>query len=682
MVPRLLAAWKRVSFPAWTAPLALLLAALLCYALRLPQLGFYWDDWPYLYLYKLGGYPALATSLGLDRPALSWLYLVTLTVLGYNPLAWQIFALLARWVLGCAFWLALRQAWPGQRSGPFWAALLFLIYPGFTQQWIPVVWGNAFVLYAAVFFSLAITTWAARQATARTLWLTALPGLALSALAMFSTEYFFGLELLRPALVWLALSASGLTRRQRIVKTVLAWLPYLALMDAFVLWRTYFQPSAHANLSLLADLNRHPLAVLLELATRVLQDGALAFFAAWGQALDFAPMVEAIGFEVVLFSLGAAAVFWLLLTRYPEAPPRGYQQGWAAESMALGIFAFLAAGWPVWLTRLPLHMGFPWDRYTLSLSAGAALFMAGFISWAARSPAVRALLLALLVGAAAGFHNHNALLYRRDWNEARDLLWQLAWRTPAIQPGTALLVDGTGLRYYEDDSLSGMLNWPYGGSSGDPTRMDILVMNIPERLKSMNFLTPGSEIRKGFGPVVFRGNTNQAVVLTTQPQACLQVLDPQRDRARADLTEYARRALPLSRPELLLHNAMGSGGADAVSILGAAEIFGPEPEHKWCYYYESAALAAQKSDWEGVILLKREAESLGYKPLQASEYLIFIEAAMRLYAWPDARQMSQIARDESAGTLPALCAAWENAAEWGGDSEIYRSGRAEFTCTE
>jgi hypothetical protein len=678
MVSRLLAAWKRVSFPAWTAPLALLLAALLCYATRLPQLGFYWDDWPYLYLFKLGGYPALATSLGLDRPTLSWLYALTLTALGNSPLAWQIFAVLMRWLLGCAFWLALRQAWPAERSGPLWAALLFTVYPGFTQQWISVVWGNAFVLYAALFLSIALTVWSARQPSPRWLWFTILPGLALSAFTMFSTEYFFGLELLRPVLVWLALSASGLKRRQRNAKTALAWLPYLALMDVFILWRTYLQPSAHANLSLLADLSRHPFAALLELLTRVLQDGALAFFAAWGQALAFAPTVEAVGLEAALFVMGVAAVFWLFIARFPRGQAPAGQAGWAVESMLLGIFAFLAAGWPVWLTRLPLHMGFPWDRYTLSLSAGAALFMAGFISWAARAPAARALLLAILVGASAGFHNQNASLYRRDWNEARDILWQFAWRAPAIQPGTALLVDGTGLRYFEDDSFSGPLNWIYSGSGGSPTRMDLLLMNIPERLKGLNNLNPGSSIIKGFGSVVFRGSTDQAVVLILQPQACLQVLDPEWDKGRADLPEFARRALPLSRPELILPTA-ASGNADAAA---PEQIFGPEPEHKWCYYYEKAALAAQQEDWEGVNRLRQEAFAVGYKPLHASEYLIFIEAALRTYAWHDALLLSQTARDESVGMLPGLCAAWQNAAKWGETSEIYRSSRAEFDCTE
>jgi hypothetical protein len=194
-------------------------------------------------------------------------------------------------------------------------------------------------------------------------------------------------------------------------------------------------------------------------------------------------------------------------------------------------------------------------------------------------------------------------------------------------------------------------------------------------LKGLHYLAPASPIFKRFGVAAFQGSTSQAVVLVTAPGTCLQVLDPRRDATRADLPEYARRSLSLSRPELLLPAA-------ADPAAPPVEFFGPEPEHKWCYYYEKAALAAQQDDWDTVNALRQEAAGLGYKPLQASEYLIFVRGALRTYNWPDARQLSQTARDLSAGTLPALCAAWDEAAAWGGESEIYRAGRAEFTCTE
>ena len=240
MLRRARTTWNALSFPAWTAPLALLLAVAAAYGLRLSSLGFYWDDWPYLWFYHVLGPAGMAASLGADRPLLGVLYSVTLGLLGANPLAWQIFALLLRWLCALGFWLALRQAWPGQGSGALWAALLFAVFPGFTQHWISVVWGNAYVLYAFVFFSLALTTWAVKNP--RRLWYAIPLGLALSAFTLFSTEYFFGVELLRPVLAWLALSQGGLSPRARLKRAGLLWLPFFALMAVFAVWRGAFHP--------------------------------------------------------------------------------------------------------------------------------------------------------------------------------------------------------------------------------------------------------------------------------------------------------------------------------------------------------------------------------------------------------------------------------------------------------
>lgn len=674
--------WMRTEVREWTAPLALLLAAVLCYGLRLGQVGFYWDDWPYLYLYRIGGFPALYNSLGADRPALSWLYAATLGLLGASPLAWQVFALFARWLLGCAFWLALRPAWREGSGGPFWAALLFTVYPGFGQQWIGVVWGNAFVLYALVFLSLALSGQAARRWGGRNRWFSLIPGLGLSAFVLFSTEYFFGLELLRPVLVWMALGQSGINHSQsglsqgqsglagkrRLRAALLSWLPYLGLLAGFAAWRAFFQPSQHAGLALFAALAADPARALAGLAGRVAQDAALALAAAWGQALALAPQIRAAGVELALFGVLACglAAFYLLRMRSPAADAAA---AWGRESLLLGGYAFLAAGMPVWLAGLPLRLEFPWDRYTLSLSAGAALAAAGLAAWTARTPAARAVLLGILVGSSAAFHNANALDYRRDWNETRELFWQLTWRMPGLQPGTALLADGTGLRYSEDDSLSAPLNWIYGDGE-----INYIFMNIPERLKTLSYLAPDRPFEKGYRGALFRGTTGRAVVLLTDPRGCLQVLDPELDGWRADLPEFARRALPLSRPDLILT-------ATEVPAVPPADIFGPEPRRKWCYYYQQAALAAQREDWEGVIRIKREAFDQGFKPMQASEFLVFIQAEMRVSAWGDAEELSRAALALSASVQPAVCQAWR-AAAWGAESESYRLARSSIPCPE
>ena len=380
------------------------------------------------------------------------------------------------------------------------------------------------------------------------------------------------------------------------------------------------------------------------------------------------------------------------LARVPDVPSpdtsilpssaREKRDHWALEAALVGLFAFLAAGWPFWLTRLPYTTSFPWDRFALVLSPGVCLVTAALIHWLVRgsTPARRAFLAALLVGLSIGVQNAQASVFRTDWNNATDLFWQISWRAPAIQPGSALLFDQIGLHYFEDDSLTGPLNWTYTPNTASP-RLDYIFLNIPERIRMLNDLSRDVIIQKDFRAMAFTGTTNQSVVVKFNPPGCLQVLDPLRDASRADLSEFERRALPLSRPDLIQ-----SVPARGVPAVPPTAIFGPEPKHKWCYYYERAALAAQYGRWDEILLLRNQSIGEGLFPEEPHEYLPFTEAYLHIFAWDDARQLTHRAYDGTAKIAPAFCALWKRAASWSAEAEgypaAYQAARGELHCMD
>ena len=51
--------------------------------------------------------------------------------------------------------------------------------------------------------------------------------------------------------------------------------------------------------------------------------------------------------------------------------------------------------------------------------------------------------------------------------------------------------------------------------------------------------------------------------------------------------------------------------APAASPVPPAGLFGDEPPHAWCYYFERASLAAQQGDWALVARLQLEAGRAG-----------------------------------------------------------------------
>lgn len=659
-------------FPSWSIPIALLALTLLSYGLRALPLGFFWDDWPYLWFFHRLGPQGIVDAFTGDRPFLSFIYILSLSTLGNSGVNWQIFALLARWLCGAALWWALAVTWPRHAGKAGWAAALFIVYPGFTQQWIALIYGQAFFLFALVFLSIGITVWLARRrADLRTGWIAALTllALALSAFTMFSTEYFYGVELLRPILLWVVFTnesagRASLLRRAR--QTLWWWAPFLALMILFAVWRGLLHPFTGYGLTTLEAAQSSPLTTLWNLALTIVEDVVVSTAAAWGQPLQtFSGFLEnnlSNGLRLLFLAvLTAAALAWYF-TRLraaepaqgepPDAPTAAGDR-WALQAVIVGLLALLASGWPIWLSGLQMRMGFPLDRYALAMSVGVSILLAGLVDWFGKNLARKAAVIGIAVGLAVGFHFDTALSYEMDWKYARDFFWQISWRAPSVAEDTLFASVDMPFRYFEDDSLTAPLNWTYD-SNGSTRAMDYLLYDLEVRNKSMPPLKAGLPIERDFRATEFNGSTDQVVLFYYAPPGCVRVLDPEYDADLYRLPDRLIRALPLSNPRALIqdHNPAAAPPAD---------IFGDEPRHRWCYYYEKAELARQNGDWQAIVALSGQSIRTGFRPEDPVEYLPFIEGYARARFFDDAFELTRSTESLDPSLRPALCGIWERA---------------------
>jgi hypothetical protein len=199
----------------------------------------------------------------------------------------------------------------------------------------------------------------------------------------------------------------------------------------------------------------------------------------------------------------------------------------------IGALALLVGGIPFWATYLPIELRFPWDRFTLAMMFGASLLLAGLLEWLHLSPGAKAVLLGLALGLAVGFHGANANLYRREWNAQKLFFWQLAWRAPAIQPGTVLITAELPFTVYSDNSLTAPLNWTYAPQETS-RQMPYLLYAVESRLKfNLPRLEPGVPIEQ-FYPPASRNTPGDRFVL--EPPGCVKVVDPSRRPAAASRT--------------------------------------------------------------------------------------------------------------------------------------------------
>ncbi len=189
--------------------------------------------WIPAFLGKEGLIKYFATS----RPFWGYFYVLSTSLIGTNILGWQIFALVWRWLAAVALWWALYLTWPKKSRAVFLMTLFIVLYPGFMEHSIVITYGHFSLIFTFFFLSIALMLIGERYP--RYYWPAMIGGVLCSAVNLFTLEYYFGIELLRPLLLWVVVSEITPERRNQIKRTLLAYLPYAIVLICFILWRIF-----------------------------------------------------------------------------------------------------------------------------------------------------------------------------------------------------------------------------------------------------------------------------------------------------------------------------------------------------------------------------------------------------------------------------------------------------------
>ncbi len=421
-----------------------------------------------------------------------------------------------------------------------------------------------------------------------------------------------------------------------------------------------------SEITLFDQVFSQPLKALWNLGKTILEDIFKVTTLAWintinPQRFRMLERSNTPGLITNIAILIGAAVFtlWILmrlpkvqsLTRDKASEKR--DPNWAIQAMTIGGVALLIGGWPFWATNLNMDLFFPNDRFTLPMMVGAALLIAGFISLLPRPHYSGAVVIALLVGLAAGMHYQDAILYQTEWRILKAWFWQLSWRAPQIEPGTIIMSGDLYLDYFSDNSLSAPLNWTY--APNDFTLdMPYLFMDVEARLgNDLASLIPNLLVTSQYRAASFEGNTSQSLLVFFAPPRCVKVLDPVADLNLPYKPDYIRDALALS--DLTLINTNPDQPA-----FPPVHIFGDEPDPGWCYYFEKADLAAQMGNWDEIVRIAETAFQFktGFDRETASELIPFIQAYAHTGDWETALTLSRTAYQASPKMENMLCSTW------------------------
>jgi len=623
-------------------PIMLLILCLLAYGIYLPGMGFYWDDWPWIWRAHVFGDGALLQIDAAFRPLAGVVLWIGSKIAGENPLGWQIFNLIIRWLGGVSLWWGLRQIWSDRRGAAFWGAAIFLVYPGFSQQFVSINSSRHLFPLIPFTFSLGFTARAFRIEGKKLL----STGIAvtLAALTMLTTEYYYGLEIARGVLLWMLIQPVGDGKGTKLGAFFKSWAPYLVLLAGMFSWRYAVSQQVNYQASLVGQFTRSPFKTTLGLIRTSLSDLVETSIGVLIELFRF-PQPGAFGPRKILLFWGLAALSAGVLFLYSSLTDgEGKTRRWHPQALILGIFALWISGLPFWITGLEVKLSFPNDRLTLPMMLGFSLVLTTLLDLL-KPRVLKNIILAIVVGLSVGHHYRVAVSYQRDWEVQTAFFQQLSWRVPGLTPGTALLSLELPIEYSTDNSLTAPLNWRYSDNVPHDT-LPYGLITLEQRLGTIiTSLEENVPINEGYGYGSFLGSTSQTIAFRYQPPACLHILDPKYDRHYPGTNEILEDAILLSDPSLIQVT-----GTRPSSLPGGTKASPVPPQEQWCYYYQRASLARQYGDWEQVA-----ADS----PNLASERVPFIEAYANVGNWNAAVEQTLTTIEIDKWMGPMLCDTWE-----------------------
>jgi hypothetical protein len=633
-------------------PLYLLILAFLAYGLFFWQRGFYWDESPWSWIYFRLGPAMLTQTFSTSRPFWGMIYQVMLPLVGPYPARWQFLAIVIHWLAAVQVWWLVKQIWPNQQKLAFTSAALFLVYPGLGQNFLGLMYSHFYIVlnFLLLSFNLSLLAKSVGQIAnlPRAILQIALLLLALlfSIGNLLAMEYFYFIELARVVMFWLTMR--GETKRWQ--KTAFWSAPFVLTLISVTVWRAFFFENQNASyqFSLLADLKANPVAASFDLARDILRSFWATVPQAWASIFGAAdesvlgPRTLAV---VVAVLLAAGIGMGWVSARWTESAEGESVAKW--EWFGLASVLWILGGGSLWVVGLVPELKFSFDRFTLPFMLGSSLMVAGLVDLLGRWRRVQIATLAILVGFSAAHFQQLDASFRHDWEVQRGFFNQMSWRIPGLKPETILLSNDLPVNYSSDNSLTGPLNWMYSPPGEMRAILYFASFRVGSTLKSIE---PGLTHTLDYRGPIFRGNTSNILVVQFEPPGCFRVIDPEIESVNRLLPEAVRDAAPYTNLSVIMFEQ---------EAVRPDQLYGAEPAHGWCYYFERADLARQMGDWDEVLLLSESAFALNDHPNDPVERFVFIEGYAHAGMWTEANQLSvETWRISKEYMSPMLCSLW------------------------
>lgn len=617
---------QKIVKSSWISILLLLGISALAYLPLAHRFGYMNDDWYLMYDAYSQGPQFFREVFSSDRPARAYVLGSLFPIFGMNPLYYNLSAYLFRFLAGACLYWTLKLLWAKQESFAVLTAILFTVYPGFLSQPNAIDYQSQIIGLWVAMLSMVLTV---KTILAKRAWIKIgliAATVSLSWVYLGLVEYFFGFEILRFAIVFLLIwRASGDRMWEKTLASVRAWLPFGLAPGGFLLWRLFLFESTRRATDIgfqMGQLFSSPLVGVWWLA-HLVRDVFNVLLVAWGYPLYILAFQLRLRDTLIGFGLASLAVtlLWIGVRwgREIEAETTaGDNPGWRQEAYWLGGAALVGGLLPIIAANR--YIVFPdFSRYTLVASVGAVIFLATIIE-SLLSRRLRMVLAGFLVFVSMMTHHANSVKAASDTEVIRNFWWQVVWRAPGIEEGTTLVAEYPGVGIQEDYFVWGPANMIYypGEQRRSPIEIKLPAAVLTRDTVQSIMIGKGTESQERRGNIVTRDYGNILYMVQASPTSCVRLMD---GKAPDLSSQDDYRVLTVA-----LHSRIDNVAMDGAPPAPPDLVFGAEPPHGWCYYYQKASLARQQGSWEDIVALYKEALQQGHYPNDGVEWLPFLQA--------------------------------------------------------
>ena len=646
----------------WKAPIALSAIMLVSYGLMLPSLGYSFDDWNFLY-YATRGIEGFIEIFHYDgHPQAIWSYIITTKLLGFVPLRWHLLSLFLRIFAVICFWLVLQQVWSENQRENFLASALFALHPIYNLQVFSITFYEIWIGYIFIFLSFLFTIKAVQFKEKSTLFIAL--AILFRLAAVFTKEYAWFVELIRPMLIWFALPQAGKIQKKAI-STAKNWSPHLFIFLASVFWRGFLYTPTRKTFVVDEGLVSSPLNTLLEWAANIIADITYVLISVWEYVIrpEFVYFKRPFNIAIFIGGIIFSIAIFAYLDRTKSNAGVSYP-AWSVTALWVGLPSLLFGVVPFYIAQYTIYgTEFPFNaRFAIGMLPGIALITAAFIEYWVTDAKRKLVAISLLISLLMVWHIRYTNDFRKVWDYQESLLEQITWRIPGLEENTAIFIYAPNNPDVDDQSpaiLAQLVDFPTARA------INIIYEKTPEAqgtrlsfwtylsLKHLENLPENSPLEAGHATSYFKGNTENAIVLLYTPEEgqCLHLIKAGDEMYNRYPDEIKALAPHLSSDAISLERGMQTGIKD--QLLG-------DNTDNWCYYYQIAELAKENQDWDRITTIWNDATQKSQQPKHGTEHIPFIEAFAHAANWQKALELTQMSTKASHAMPSILCPVWQN----------------------